>query len=100
MAAATSTKSKVLPPPDEVSYPAPLEFFLTDRIHPDNQALLDQEQQRWRLLGRWERFKLQRYVNSLARQLQRGQYNQLMLGLQSLRLDVRRMKAVYRKAAS
>ncbi len=65
--------------PDEPKFPEPLEFFNQDFIHPDNQAVSKREEMRWRLLGPIERLKLRFYVASLARKLQRGHYNRIVL---------------------
>jgi len=67
------------PKPDEPKFPEPLEFFNKDAIHPDNQAVIEREEMRWRLLGFVERLKLRSYVASLERQLKRAHYNQIVL---------------------
>lgn len=97
MAKAIATPS---PEPQELdaSAPAPLEFFRRDAIHDENQALLQREQMRWRLLGRWERIRLRFYVASLARQLQKAKYNQTVLEVEKLRLAIRRAKLQRRRA--
>lgn len=97
MASATATPSPSPLEPD-VNAPAPLEFFRRDAIHDENQALLQREQMRWRLLSRWERIRLRFYVGSLGRQLQRARYNQTVLELEKLRSAVRRAKLQRRKA--
>lgn len=66
--------------PDDLEqrFPEPLEFFEQDFIHPDNEALMEREQQRWRLLGFLERLSLQRYASRLRGELQRAGYNDLL----------------------
>lgn len=63
---------------DRPQFPEPLAFFEHDFIHPDNQAVIQREAMRWRLLGFWERRRLKRYVADLVRQLQRAHYNELV----------------------
>jgi DNA translocase FtsK/SpoIIIE-like protein len=73
------------PTPEVSEFPDPLEFFAEDFIHPDNQQVIEAEQRRWRLLGFWERLKLQRYTNSLARQLRKARYYSKLQTLYKLR---------------
>lgn len=82
----------------DVKYPDPMEFLTKDFIHPDNQAVNQREAQRWRLLGSWERLKLKRYVNSLAKQLRKAKYNQIVLERHQLAREFRKAKAAYRSA--
>jgi hypothetical protein len=87
-----------LPRPDDdlnPKYPDPLEFFQTDFIHPDNQAVIEHEEQRWRLLGFWERIRLQRRVDSLARELRKGKYNQIVEERHKLGRAFRKAKREY-----
>jgi hypothetical protein len=79
--------------PDELQPPAPLEFLQQDFIHPDNRAVIEHEAKRWRLLTRRERWKLNRYVNSLAAKLRKGKWNQQLVERQKL---LREMRARYR----
>lgn len=85
--------------PEVDRYPAPLEFFREDFIHPDNQAILKREDNRWRLLGFWERIKLRAYVGSLGRKLKRARYNQLVLELDELKRTVPRALRDYHRTA-
>lgn len=87
-----------VPIEEEQQFPEPLEFFTQDYIHPDNQAVIEHEQQRWRLLSRWERWRLRRYVAALARDLQEAGYNPLFLEHDRLRREFRAAKAAYRAA--
>lgn len=88
-------------PDDDLNprYPEPLEFFTQDFIHPDNQQVLEHEEQRWRLLGFWERFRLQRRVDSLARELRKAKYNTLVQERHDLGRAFRKAKREYRKTA-
>lgn len=79
--------------PEGRAYPAPMEFFTKDKIHPDNQKIEEEEQRRWRLLTWHERLRLRRYVASLRRELERGGYNPLALEYTRLRREARRLKA-------
>ncbi len=76
--------------------PAPLDFFLRDKIDPDNKAIIDQEQNRWRLLGRFERWKLERYVASLAGQLRKSHFNDLAREIERLAGEFKVRKDLYR----
>jgi len=84
---------------DELSQapPPPLEFLKQEYIAPANRDLLKREEMRWRLLGRFERWRLRMYVASLARQLRRAKYNQLVLQLDQLRRQFRRAHASYKR---
>lgn len=64
---------------DELQTPPPLEFLLKDKIHESNQRILDEDEQRWRLLTWAERFKLRRYVRQLQRDLNKRGYNRLVI---------------------
>lgn len=77
--------------------PAPLEFLTKDYIDPENVKVKEREENRWRLLSPVERFRLQREADSLARQLRKAQYNQLVLKLDDLRQLARAKKKVYRQ---
>ncbi len=85
---------------DESDAPPPLDFFTNDFIHPANRALLESEQKRWRLLGRLERWRLRRYVASLASDLRKAGYNRQAVRLEKLRRAIRRAKREYRAAAT
>lgn len=86
-----------LPNEDQPQFPEPLEFFERDFIHPDNKAELEIEQQRWRLLSFRERFRFQRYVASLARQLRRAHYFERMAELHQLRKQFQVERARFNK---
>ena len=60
-----------------IAAPAPLEFFTQDAISENNQRLLADEKMQWRLLGPLERWKLKRFVGSLAKQLRKDHYLEL-----------------------
>jgi S-DNA-T family DNA segregation ATPase FtsK/SpoIIIE len=75
-------RSKETEPPADASIdsleaiaPAPLAFFRTDAIHPDNVKLVDRQEQRWRLLTWSERIALRRHVGRLAHTLRKGRWN-------------------------
>jgi hypothetical protein len=82
---------------DTPQFPEPLEFFQRDFIHPDNKAIIEREAMRWRLLGFWERIKLKRYVNSLAKQLRKAKYNDLVIEHHQLGRRFYAARAIYRK---
>lgn len=64
--------------------PPPLEFLEKDFIAEQNRDIIKREQMRWRLLKWWERWQMQGYVNSLAKQLKKGEYNKKVLMLRKL----------------
>jgi hypothetical protein len=72
--------------------PPPLAFFKEDHIEKSNKALLDHEEQRWRLLGYWERRKLKRHVAQLARKLRRAGYNKLISKRYSLWVEYKQLR--------
>ena len=80
-------------------YPAPLEFLAEDYIAPENQDIIDEEARRWRLLTRWERWRLGRYVRQLARDLQRADYNGLIAERRRLTHEFKARRAAYHKTA-
>jgi hypothetical protein len=82
----------------ENNLPAPLEFLEKELIHESNQEIVKREQLRWRLLTRMERWQMQNYVHSLARQLKRGKYNQKILMLAKLRQMFRAAVETHRTA--
>lgn len=82
-------------PNDAPQFPEPLEFFERDFIHPDNLAVMEAEQRRWRLLSFRERLQLRRYVNRLARELRRAHYLTGMEELRQLRKSFRAKSAAY-----
>ena len=84
-----------LPKDDQPEFPRPLEFFNEDFIHPDNQALMEREQKRWRLLSFVQRFRMTIYAASLARQLRRVRYLDQALNLVKLRRAYLKAKAQY-----
>lgn len=88
----------VLPVETTEEFPPPLDFFVNDKIHPANRDIIEQEQRRYRLLGRLERWRMERFVGQLRRTLQRGKYNQHVLALEALRPVVREAKADYKAA--
>ncbi len=79
-------------------FPEPLEFFVEDYIHPDNQAVNDQEQNRWRLLTFWERLRFHRYAGSLARQLRKAHYYSKLQALRKLRKQYQVARNQYKTA--
>ncbi len=85
--------------PYGIEPPAPLEFLTKDKIHPDNQAILDREQKRWRLLTPIVRWRMKRYVEHLRKQLKAGQYNEKIKRAQALRREFRQCRAVFANAA-
>lgn len=82
---------------EQQEFPAPLEFFTDDYIAPANQAIIEEEQRRWRLLTRFERWRLRRYVASLRRELQDAGYNQLLIERQRLTREFKAARAAYKK---
>jgi|GEM_PF-3469389 len=79
---------------ENVEAPAPLEFFQKDSINHDNQALIERDAMRWRLLGRFERMKLKRYVRSLRRELRA--YNALLMEVEKTWQTYQRALKTYR----
>lgn len=79
--------------------PEPLEFFNLDYIHPDNQAMIDQEQRRWRLLSFWERINLRRYVGTLRKRLRQAHYNPLQQELADLWRAYQPLRDAYKTTA-
>ena len=78
-------------------YPAPLEFLAEDYIAPENQDIIDEESRRWRLLTRWERWRLRRYVRQLARDLRAADYNGLIAERRRLTREFKAQRDAYHK---
>lgn len=77
--------------PFEVEQVEPLSFLTKPAIHKDNLKLLEDEQLVYRRLGRFERWRMRRYVRHLRRRLRN--YNGLVRERDTLARECIRLKA-------
>lgn len=77
----------------------PLAFFTQEKIHPDNQKTLQEEQLRYRSLSFVRRLRLWWYVRSLRIELKRQGYNRLAKKRDLLLASLNEKAAMYRAAS-
>ncbi len=69
---------------DQEPLAPPLEFLTKDRIHPDNQKIVEEERMRYRALTWAERWQLKREARRLRQKLKKAKYNALVIQREKL----------------